>query len=85
MTREQLISLFNSQIDILGLEFSGKINVESAAQMKFGDLTSDSLEELQLAMALEEEVGIDLELDTIRNSPTLLDAIDLILEMKCRH
>lgn len=79
MTRDQLIEFFNRQVDALDLNVSGRITAERAARMTFRDLTTDSLEALELAMALEEATGADLELDQLRNCPTLLDAIDLIV------
>ena len=78
MTRDQLIEFFNGQVDVLGLNVRGRITAELATRMKFQDLTTDSLDALQLAMALEEATGSDLELDQLRSCPTLLDAIDLI-------
>ena len=85
MTRDQLINFFNQQVDVLDLKVSDLISVESAARMTFNDLTSDSLEALQIAMSLEEATGADIEIDQLRDCATLLDAIDLILEAKCRN
>jgi acyl carrier protein len=85
MTRDQLIKFLNHQVDTLGLKVLGLISVDSAARMTFDDLTSDSLEALQLIMALEEATGADVELDHLRKCATLLDAIDLILEAQCRR
>ncbi len=78
MTRDQLIEFFNGQVDALDLNVPGWISAERAARMTFRDLTTDSLEALQLAMAIEEATGSDLELDQLQSCPTLLDAIDLI-------
>lgn len=78
MTRDQIIDFFNEQVEALDLNVSSRITAERAAGMTFGDLTTDSLEALQLAMALEEVTGSDLELDQLQSCPTLLDAIDLI-------
>lgn len=79
MTRDQLIGFFNCQVDALRLNVPGRITAEQAARMTFQDLTADSLEALQLAMALEDATGSDLELDQLRRCATLLDAIDLIV------
>lgn len=78
MTRDQLIDFFNKQVYVLDLKVAGRITVERAADMTFKDLTTDSLEALQLAMALEEVTGSDLELEQLQSCQTLLDAIDFI-------
>jgi acyl carrier protein len=78
MTRNQLVEFINGQVDALGLNVPERITVELATRLRFQDLTTDSLDALQLVMALEEATGSDLELDQLRSCPTLLDAIDLI-------
>ena len=78
MTQDQIIEFFNRQVHVLDLKVAGRITVERAAHMTFEDLTTDSLEALQLAMALEEATGSDIELEQLQSCPTLLDAIDLI-------
>lgn len=72
MDRQQAFQTFTRII-------SEQLGVDASAideQTRFSDLNADSLDMVELVMALEDEFGVQLEDDVVANIKTVADALD---------
>lgn len=71
MNKEKIISLISEQFNIE----EGDINLDTSFR---DDLNADSLDLVELVMALEDEFGLEIEDEDIENINTVGDSINYI-------
>lgn len=66
----------------LTIDESVALDPENLSNITFGDLKVDSLETIQLAMSLEDRLGIEMEMSEFPKDATLAEFVDFIALQK---
>lgn len=77
MTRDQIFTLIQTRLAELLEVNTTDINLESRLEE---DLEADSLDLVELAMALEEELKLEIPDDDLEGIRTVQDAVELVSE-----
>jgi acyl carrier protein len=79
---EKIALVLIEELKQMSIDESIELTMPRLAEIKFEHLKVDSLETIQLAMSLEDRLGITLEMSEFPKSATLAEFVDFILTLK---
>jgi acyl carrier protein len=79
---EKIAEVLIEELNQLNVDELVEPSLNNLAHIKFEDLKVDSLETIQLAMSLEDRLGIKLEMSEFPKTATLAEFVEFMMLLK---